>query len=255
MQLRSRTIRPRVPVAVSLLALAACIAVHPAQAQSPESAPAVAHPAEVTQTVFLVHAYQQNDLNDIQTDLRNVIPTARIFGVASQLAITVRGTAEDVAQAQKLIAELDRPRARYRLTYTFTEKDGGRTVGTRRVSMIVLSGSKSTLKMGSRVPVVTGSTGTDTKSPETNVQYIDVGLNIDATLEGRADDLGLRTKVEQSGVADEKPTASAQDPIIRQTTLESSAALTQDKPLLLGSLDMPGTTHLQEVEVVAELVR
>jgi hypothetical protein len=46
-----------------------------------------------------------------------------------------------------------------------------------------------------------------------------------------------------------------QDPVIRQTTLEGTSTLVLGKPLVLGSLDIPGSTRHQEVEVFSELVR
>ncbi len=49
--------------------------------------------------------------------------------------------------------------------------------------------------------------------------------------------------------------ASDAGPVIRQTTLEGTSTLVQGKPLVLGSLDVPGSTRHQEVEVVSELVR
>jgi hypothetical protein len=59
----------------------------------------------------------------------------------------------------------------------------------------------------------------------------------------------------QSGIAEERSGIGTQDPIIRQTTLEGTSTLVQGKPLVLGSLDVPGSTRHQEVEVVSELVR
>lgn len=51
------------------------------------------------------------------------------------------------------------------------------------------------------------------------------------------------------------PPASAQDPIVRQITLEGTSILTPGKPTILGSLDVPGTTRHLDVEVAMELVR
>jgi hypothetical protein len=51
------------------------------------------------------------------------------------------------------------------------------------------------------------------------------------------------------------PPASAQDPIVRQITLEGASILTPGKPTILGSLDVPGTTRHLDVEVAMELVR
>jgi hypothetical protein len=43
--------------------------------------------------------------------------------------------------------------------------------------------------------------------------------------------------------------------MIRQTSLDGSSILMPGKPLVLGSLDMPGSTRHMDVEVVAELVK
>jgi|SRR5579885_2740659 hypothetical protein len=82
----------------------------------------------------------------------------------------------------------------------------------------------------------------------------DVGLSIEASLEGRSDGLRLRTKIEQSNVAEEKSGAVAQDPVVRQTLLETTSTVVQGKSVVLGSIDIPGTTRRQEIEVVSEPV-
>ncbi len=64
---------------------------------------------QAVQTFYLTNAWQQNDLNDIQTALRNVLPNARVYGVASQNAIVMRGTPDELLLAQKLINDLDKP--------------------------------------------------------------------------------------------------------------------------------------------------
>jgi general secretion pathway protein D len=88
-----------------------------AQTQPTEGKAVDAKPSsEVYQTFYLTNVLQQNDLSDIQTDLRNVLPKARIYGLPSQNAISMRATPEDIQLAQKIIADLDRPRKVYRLT-------------------------------------------------------------------------------------------------------------------------------------------
>ena len=66
---------------------------------------------QAVQTFYLSNAWQQNDLNDVQTALRNVLTSAKIFGVASQNAIVMRGTPDELLLAQKLINDLDKARA------------------------------------------------------------------------------------------------------------------------------------------------
>jgi general secretion pathway protein D len=65
---------------------------------------------EAVQTFYLTNAWQQNDLNDVQTALRNVMPNAKVFGVAGQNAIVMRGTPDELLLAQQLIDDLDKAR-------------------------------------------------------------------------------------------------------------------------------------------------
>jgi type II secretory pathway component GspD/PulD (secretin) len=229
-----------------------------AQAQSDDSKPSSAKPAAETETYhtfYLNNITQQNELMDIQTDIRNMLRDGKIYSVPSQNAISVRGTAEDLQLAQKMIADLDRPRKIYRITYNITDTDGDKRIGTQSFSLVAASGEKTIFKQGSRVPIVTGSYDAAASIANTQVQYQDVGMNIEATVNGDVDGLRLRSKVEQTNVADEKSGVGAQDPIVRQTVLEGTASVLLGKSLMLGSLDIPGTTRKQDIEVVAELVK
>lgn len=237
-----------------LVALANTPGMAVAQDSSNESKPGDARPAEVTRTFFLAHATQTSDLTDVQTDLRNLFPRAKCYAVMSKSAITFEATPDEVAQAQKVIAELDQPRKVYRLTYTITETEGGKATSTQHVDMVVQAGGKSVVKQGNRVPIVTGAPKDESLANSQQVQYLDVGLNIDATLDGNADSLQLRSRVEQSSVAEEKSGIGGQDPVIRQTQLDDVSTLTPGKAMVIGSLDLPDGTGHEQVEVVAEAV-
>lgn len=220
-----------------------------------EARPAPPPPApETVQTIFLSNAFEQNELNDISTDLRNVMPRAKIFPVQSQNAITLRATAEDLAIAQKLVAELDLPRKIYRLTYTITDFEDGKRMASQHYAFLIVSGEKAIFKQGSRVPIVIGTVEKQTTNQSSEIQYEDIGVSIEATVSGSPEHLMLRSKIEQSSVGDDKSAVVAPDPVVRQTVLEGFSELTEKKPLDVGSLDVPGTTRHQEIEVVAELV-
>jgi hypothetical protein len=120
-------------------------------------------------------------------------------------------------------------------------------------SIIVASGSRTDFKQGSRLPISVATNAAPGSNAE--ITYIDIGQEIDASLDGYLDGVRLRTKVVQSSIAEDKSGVGTQDPVIRQTTLEGTSTLVQGKPLVLGSLDVPGSTRHQEVEVVSELVR
>jgi type II secretory pathway component GspD/PulD (secretin) len=200
------------------------------------------------QTFYLRNATQPNDANEITVAVRNLLsPQVKIYLVPSQNALIMRATPDELAQAQKIINDLDRPKKTYRLTFTISEMDSGKRIGVQHFAMIATSGQRTVAKQGSRVPIVTGST-TDGSS----VQYLDIGLNFDATMSENSNGAMLRAKVEQTNVAEERSGVGPQDPVVRQTILESTSFLQAGKPLVLGSMDIPGSTRHLDVDVVME---
>ena len=207
------------------------------------------------QTFYLANVTRQNDANDLQTAVRNMVPSAKVYYVESLGALTVRGSAADVQLVQRLIADLDRTRKVYRLSYTITESDGGKAGQAQHFALIVAAANKSVFKQGNKVPIVTGTVGAGSKAPEQQVQYLDVGLSVEAQLEGFQDGVRLKTKVEESAVAEEKSSIGVQDPVVRQTVLEATSALTPGKPVVLGTMQMPNSTRQVEIAVTAEAVK
>lgn len=250
---RQSSVRTLLTFALSPVLLAAGVSAHaqPADTQPSESNAA----AQTYQTLYLTNIAQENDASEMMIDLRNMLPHAKIFYIRSENAISMLGTPADFQIAHRMLADLDRNRPLYRLTYTMTDTDGGRVVGSKHVSLVVASGGHTTVKQGSRMPIVTGTTGTDKANEISQVQYVDLGLNIDAFLDGPADDLRLRTKVEQSNVAGDKSAIVPQDPVVGQTVLEGNSLLMQGKPLVLGTLEIPGTTRQEAIEVSCEQIR
>src|SRR5581483_8649999 len=61
---------------------------------------------------YLHNVAQQNDFTEIQTVLRNLFSQgARINGVASENAIVMRATPDELLLARRLIEDLDKPKA------------------------------------------------------------------------------------------------------------------------------------------------
>jgi len=208
------------------------------------------------QTFYLANATQANDANEITIAVRNLIDaSAKIYLVPGQNAITMRGTPDELALAQKIISDLDRSKKIYRLTFTTTETDGGKRVGVQHFAMVVAAGQRTVMKQGSKVPIATGSyNATGNTGAQTQFTYIDVGMNFDAMLDELANGARLRSKVEQLSIAEQTSGVGVADPIIRQSSLEGTSFLTLGKPLVLGSIDIPGSTRHLEVEVVMEQV-
>ena len=142
----------------------------------------------------------------------------------------------------------------YRLLFTVTESDSGKRVGLQHFAMTALPNQKASMKQGSKIPVMTGGYSHES-APGTEYQftYLDVGLNCDVTLSEKPDGVEAAIKLEQSSVA-ETPSviADVKEPIIRQAVLVNSAILKPGTPVMMGSLDVPGSTRHLDIEVTLE---
>ena len=246
-------------VAATLLAVfAGPLLAQPQEAPQPltKSAQAAMIETEPVTTFYLTNTSQRNDANEILTAIRNMVsPMDRVYLVPSRNAIVMRALPEDIQLTRKLIADLDRPSKTYKLTYTVSEMEAGKRIGLQRFSMVIAAGAKTELREGNRVPISTSSLAPGSTRGQAQVSYIDVGLNIQAALDQSTEGLNLRSKIEQSSVAEERSGLGSPDPIIRQTILEGTSALLPGKALTLGSLDVPGSTRHLEVEALLEPVR
>ena len=215
------------------------------------------------QTFYLQNVPEPNDANEILTGLRLILdPSIKLYLLPSQRAITISALPEELKLVGELIQQWERPRHAYRLTYTITEFDGATRIGMQHSAVEVVEGARATLKNGSKIPVATGSynPGSATGAPNTGVQtqftYLDVGLNLDMTLEETAAGARLKCKIEQSSVApDQKSIAGVDEPVIRQTVLESQSLITPGKPNRIGSIDVFGSTRRLDIEVTMEQIR
>jgi general secretion pathway protein D len=128
---------------------------------------------QAVQTFYLSNAWQQNDLNDVQTALRNVLtgPNFKVYAVPSQNAIVVRGTPDELMLAQMLIDDLDKARAEVVVDIAVMEvsKNWERTLGIQWPSSVSAAiqppnsnSSSTTCPTGSTTctPTTTGNTPT-----------------------------------------------------------------------------------------------
>ena len=152
----------------------------------------------------------------------------------------------------------------YRVTYTLATSDAGKRVGIEHFAMTVSTGptvatdgrtfsGRGSLKIGEKVPVATG-TYSDTKTNvQTQFTYLDVGINIDATVSETSTGLLIASKVEQSSVAPERTVISGvSEPVVRQMVLTNSSTITAGKSVSVGSLDLPDSQRHVDIEVSIE---
>lgn len=213
------------------------------------------------ETFYLKNATQQGDASEIIAALRNLLPPeSRVFLVNHQDAIVIRTTPELLVEAQKLINDLDRPKKAFRLTYTLTEIDGGKTISTHQLGVNLVDGQEVKLKQGSKVPIATGSYNPSpgenkAAGVQTQFTYIDVGLNFDSTLMAAGDSALLKADVVRSSVAPEASGVGAQDPIVNQSEVSGVFMLALGKPVRIGSIDMMDSSRHLNIDATLEPLR
>ena len=145
----------------------------------------------------------------------------------------------------------------YRLDFAFNELADGKIVNTRRYSMDLTAGEPNEIKIGTRVPVVSGSNNPSTPAA-VQYQYLDVGTNIWAQLREHGDELVLVVRSEVSNLdvnSDSGRDGGLPAPVVRQIKLSGSTLLVVGKPIVIGSMDDPNSKRQFQLEVTATKLR
>ncbi|MGH9606537.1 MAG: cohesin domain-containing protein [Terracidiphilus sp.] len=187
---------------------------------------------QAVQTFYLTNAWQQNDMNDVQTALRSLLPTARFYGVASQNAIVARGTPDELLLAQKLVDDLDKARPEVVVDIAVLEvsKNWERTLGIAWPSSI---GAAIVPPNSSSSTPASGSTPATTTSPTlydlSHLKASDFAISVgSATL---------------SLLLNDSNTQILQNPSIRATDGQKATLTIGSKiPEATGSYSTPGLT-------------
>jgi general secretion pathway protein D len=289
------------------------------------------------QTFYLTNTSTANDATEVNTAIRNLLdPSVKIFLVASQNAIVMRATPDQLLLAQKLINDLDRSKPEVVVDVAVLEVNRDRirtlgiqlpqsfgvavqpanatsttssstttaatttttanltiqnlahltagnfavTIGGAELNALLTDsdtrilqnprirasdGQRATLKIGSKIPVATGSysagaaTGlTAGIGVQTQFTYLDVGVNIDMTPTVHLDrEVTLKLKVEVSSQNGSVTISGVTEPIISQRVAEQVIQLADGEPSVLAgiltqqdSLSLSGTPGLGELPLL-----
>lgn len=122
----------------------------------------------------------------------------------------------------------DNPNAAYKLDYVITEVENGKRVNTRTYTLLTDEGGGANMNMGNKVPVQAGDKA---------VQYMDVGLRIDARLRPRdGGDVWLSTSFKLSALIDQANTAGG-NPALRTVEYSTATVVTPGKSSVIASGD------------------
>jgi len=130
-------------------------------------------------------------------------------------------------------------------------------------SIRATDGQRATMKIGSRIPVATGSynagvsTGVASIGVQTQFTYIDIGVNIDMTPTVHYDsEVTLKMKIEVLSQINTVTISGVQEPVIGQRTAEQVITLKDGEPSLLAgiitksdALNINGTPGIGELPI------
>jgi general secretion pathway protein D len=276
---------------------------------------------QAVQTFYLTNVSQQNDANEILIALRNLLEQrTKLYLIASQNAIVIRASPDELLLAEKIINDLDRTKPEVVVDVAVLEvnrqkernlgitlptsigitpvatgsngvstttngtstTNGGTTTNnsTTQITLNTLAnanatnfavtitggqvnallsdsdtrilqnprvratdGQRATLKIGSKIPVATGSynagvsAGIASLGVQTQFQYLDVGVNIDMTPTVHYDrEISLKMHVEVSSQNGQVTISGVTEPIISQRTADQTIQLKDGEPSLLAGI-------------------
>jgi len=133
---------------------------------------------EAVETFYLHNVSQQNDFTDVQTVLRNLFQNARINGVASQNAIVMRGTPDELVLARKLVGDLDKAKPEVVIDIAVMEvsRDLLRNIGIQLPQTASINFQPSNANLNNTGTNTTG-TDTGTTTNETSTTTSSLTLN------------------------------------------------------------------------------
>jgi len=139
----------------------------------------------------------------------------------------------------------------------FNIRDGSGAAGKPALHYALLTelNHKAVFKVGSRVPVATGSfqpgVGGVGVNPLVSTQYtyLDVGVNIECQLSDANGRISLHGVLDISSVAEHESAPHA-NPTLVQTRLDLETALDPGKPAVVAAIDDPASTRHFQVEAI-----
>jgi hypothetical protein len=143
----------------------------------------------------------------------------------------------------------------YRVDFSFNELEDGKKLNTRHYSLDLTFGREATIKIGTRVPIVSGSSSSSSSSDSgasVQYQYLDIGTRIWAQVIGHGDREELHAEGEISSLDSSAGpvTGPRLGPVVRQIKIEGGTALVVGKPIIIGSADDPNSKREFQLEAV-----
>ena len=188
--------------------------------------------------------------------INRVLMLALAVGVLSIATPIFWAQSAEKNGSEKVTAEANGRDSTYRVDFKISELEGEKRLNSRSYTLLQDDRGKKELRIGTRVPVSTGSTSGSDKQ---QFQYLDVGQSIDCSLKVETEhtvNLNVWMDISNFSFRELPSGETAQEsshgnPIIKQIKLQTSATLELGRPTIIGTLDDPSSKHVFQIEVTA----
>lgn len=142
----------------------------------------------------------------------------------------------------------------YGVDFQFRDVVDKSSSSVRRYSLIVDSSGMGVLRLGQRVPYATAMSqpgaGRSAPAVATQIQYADVGVNLDCRLRETGSKVTMNANLEVSTLipADKPAASSLPAPTVGSMKFTIGAVLTQGKTTTIASIDDPVTQRKLDVD-------
>lgn len=127
----------------------------------------------------------------------------------------------------------------YRVSYRVNEVEDGKTINSRSYTLMTQIGNRAGTRIGSQVPYSTGK----------DIQYQDVGMNIDCNLSKQGGNLLVQTWLNMNTVAGKEMLPSGNQPVFGKFQIQDITSATIGKPAFVGSIDDVASNRHYLIEV------
>ncbi len=134
----------------------------------------------------------------------------------------------------------------YKVDFTIHDSADAAAKNGRKYSLLVNGRNKATMKVGNRLPSPTASGGVGSQMQFT---YIDVGVNLDCTIDERNGKYMMRADLDMSTVVPQERGGGGANPTLSQIKIGMETTVVPGKPTVVASFDDPSTSRKFDVDV------
>jgi translation initiation factor 1 (eIF-1/SUI1) len=211
-------------------------------------------PSCVQKVLYFSNISQPADMQDVVNAMRAIAEIQRVQQILGAQIIIIEGTAEQVAMAEKLAAEIDKDKRRfgglgYRIDLKIQESGGDNKLHSRVYSLVTEARQTARVSIGRQAPAqVPNEPASETKKPSDSSNAPNIECRILAENE-RTVELSVETEIARDASHE---LGGASPPLLRT---REHVTVQLDKPTVISRIDDPDGNSSITIELTATRIK